>query len=81
MKTTKGASFPITDSPSLLNNSFKKGEPLAGMCANFSRPIQKKIVANAIKIPGIPKAKCGPYHLRIHGMSKFEITAPKLIEK
>ena len=71
----------MTESPSLLNNSPKKEEPLAGICANFSHPIQKKIVANAIKIPGIPKAKCGPCHLRTQGMSKFEITAPKVIEK
>ena len=45
------------------------------------RPIQKIKVASAIKTPGIPNAKWGPYQLRSQGVSRVETIAPKLIEK
>ena len=80
-KAKMADTFPSAIRPSRLKTSRRKGIPFAGTWMNLWRPIQKITVARAMSTPGTPKAQCGPYHCRSHGVASIETKAPVLIEK
>lgn len=80
-KENTPTNFSSTLKPSLEKTSWVNDLPAGGTWMNSLLPNQKKKVASAIKTPGVPNAKCGPYHSSSQGMSMLETAAPRLIEK